>query len=217
MAVPTTASVDLTTDTKVEAYLGLAAGTDEALIDFLIDAASLAIERHCDREFAFGQKTEYHDGEDSPDNDIVVSSPPIWNSGGTALLQEHGDLGTGTLDVYDDLDREFDSTHRISDTDLDVDPEAGVIHSTNNLNQGKRNLKVVYYGGYSDGSGSTSVPPAVDFACQVTVAAWYNAAKSRGDGLRTEAEHGVSVTYSSEDLPEKAKAALAPFRRNRVL
>lgn len=125
----------ITTVNNCKAFRGIEAGNTEhdAELTRLIPGVQAFLERECRRIFDSASVTQYFDGDDWRDA-LIVSRPPI----------------TSIASLSDDPDRVFDE---VLDNDSYAihDADAGIIRLLDGLvfNSGRRNIKLVYVGGYA--------------------------------------------------------------------
>ena len=179
----------LTTYEAVKAYLGLSDDSDQSLIEDLIDRATDWIESYCDREFAADveDRTEYRDGQGA--DWLLVKKPPIISV--TSLTVDEDEIDAA------DVDTPSDSGYRLYETE-------GMIHCTSSFGDGRKNVKLIYKGGYA------TIPEDLVMACIKLVAGWYNYAKHGVDGF--ESEKLGQYSYKLGDLAEQTPGVLSVLR-----
>jgi len=181
------ASIDLTTLDAAKEYLHIDDTDEDALLLTLINAASEAIEHFTGRIFGSAQFTEYHDG-----------------GGRRAIVLRHLPVLSVTS-VHDDLARAFTAEHLLAADEYTVDAEAAIIRlDAGTFADGRQNVKVICTAGYA------SVPKDVALACTILVAAQWERAKRRNDGLSGESSAGHSLAYE-DGWPAAARRLLAPY------
>lgn len=192
------ASTRLATLAELKLYLGISESgesdpVNDDLLGQLIDYASERIESHCERAFAEGEITEYHDG--SGIHRIVLRRRPV----------------TDLSAVYEDADREFGEATKLLELDLVLYPEKGLVVRVGAVfPEGALNVKVVYTAGYE------TIPDDVAAACVKLAASWYAHARAGADGVLRETLGDYSALYEHRALPADVEACLAPYRERAV-
>lgn len=193
------------------AEAGNVVGADETSSEFsgvatqLIAAATAAVNKYCDRDFEWAERTEYHDGRGL--DWLYVKNAPITDSSGVETRD------TTDLTVWDDIGRDYEDLDKVDSDDMVIaDPEHGLIRFVNgeSLSDGVQNVKVVYYGGYK----AADIPQDVRQACILLVQEWYIHRGYR----RTDRVGGVGpldypATPTTVALPDEVVNLLMPWRR----
>lgn len=125
---------NLITLTEVKRFLNISGVTNDDILTDLINDVTMAIELFINQNVITRQYTEYHDGLGK--TNILVNHYPIYKVGS----------------LYDDTERDFSSDTLIASDDMIVDCDPGVIALTDDevsFAKGSKNVKVVYYAGYS--------------------------------------------------------------------
>lgn len=179
------ASTDLTTLTKVKAYLGISNTDDDTLLEALIDSVSEAVEHYCGRQFAQAERTEYHDGLGA--SSLVLRCRPI-----SAITQ-----------IYDDPSQMFSESSGVDASRYVFYPEEGIVELTGgSFADGRRNVKIIYTAGFA------TVPPAVEQAANILVGHFFNRGHQGGDGVASESLGAYTVSYNEAEWPASAKGLL---------
>ena len=184
----------LVTIAELTASMGTAIG-QRGDAQFLIDAASAAVENYCRRTFAQGSVDERIDGTGT--DTLRVSRPPIGSVtsvtlDGEALDNTDGSewtVGKGVL---------FRGNGQSDTLSAEVWP------------RGRRNVRVQYSGGYA------TIPDEVKFATMLVVRQLVEGLGSAGLVLR-ERIGDYEIEYQEEafdriELPGPVRALLGPFR-----
>ena len=183
---------DLTTLTKVKAYLGITGSDDDTLLGTLIDAASKAIKQYCKDNISETTYTEYYDGPRT--NELALRHRPI----------------VSITDIWDDPDRDFTDDDKLdySDDDYVYYADEGIVKGYAHLfYEGSKNIKITYTAGYS------IIPADVDLACQIQVAYWYNRAKAKSDAVESEKLGEYSISYAKAQAGGPTPAGLCDEAR----
>lgn len=185
------ASMELTTLSRVQAYLGLN-GSDEVrdgLLQRLIAAVSEAVENHCNREFAQLRRVEFHDGQGAAS--LSLRCRPV---------QE-------VFAVHDDPARIFADGSRLPASAWVLYEKEGLLRLQGmRLCEGRKNVRVEYTAGY------LSVPPAVEQAAIALVAHFYTRANNGADAIASESLGVYSVSYDTGQWPAQVRGLLSEFR-----
>lgn len=181
---------DLTTVANVKANYGLDTNitTHDTMLQNLITQNSKQISEECGRTFAAADYTEYYDGDGS--DILMVNQYPI----------------NSITSIHDDVDRNFNSDTLIDSSyyhSVHDDAKGGIIRGDGVVfSKGKRNIKVVYNGGFS------TLPGDLVKACEQMVMADY-------------IEHTASVNtavsdeiiYKPEKLRKEAAKVIRRYKR----
>jgi len=141
--------------------------------------------------WASTEQTEYHSADGYTDR-IFVNHRPI-----------------ASIDsVYDDPDRDYESTDLIDSDDYTYDEEKGIVFFDYNLMKGLNNIRIIYTAGYSD----SAVPAWLKRLLIRQVAHWYQQGKEKRWDLSSKAlpAGAGSVNYNTlreNLLPEFVQAA----------
>lgn len=183
---------DLTTIASVKTLLGISDTTYDALLQTLVTAASKYIANYCDRDFRSdgADVTEYYDGYDGNMKVLQLKKYPITSI--TSISSRIGSFTNPTWYTYD------------AATQYVFKPETGEVFFQFCLPRGHQNIKVVYKGGYVDGS----VPEDLDLACQKVVAKEF--LKRQAQGVLNESISGASIAWR-EDLDPMVVNLLADY------
>lgn len=172
---------DLTTLDKVKRFLNKdeTETTHDAVLQDLITAASAAVETYTARKFTQDSYTELYDGTGLPH--LVLRQAPVASV--TSVKLDGQELPADDYAVYG---------------------QTGVLRrKTGYWPEGVQNIEVSYTAGYA------SVPPDVEQAAILLVAAWYKTDISDFSNLLSEAG-GV---IRPEAMPSRVRALLEPYRR----
>ncbi len=183
------ASVQLTTLAECKRYLQVDDATHDAFLNTLIAAASEAVEQYCGREFGRKVRTEYYDGKGM--ESLLLKVRPIIR----------------IIDLYDDMNRAYESATRLSSDRFVTYPEEGLIRlACGVFNPGLRNVRVTYEAGY------LTVPASLSQAVQLIVASVWTRARQGADALQSESIGAYTVSYDTADWPSQARTLLSRFR-----
>ena len=191
--------LDLTTRAKVKERLDLGStdGDQDSLIEQVITAVSLAVERYCDREFYSESRTEYHH-VDTRDQAVSLRAYPI----------------TSITSIKNDADWDWTNTTAETATNYDHDDASGLVYFLVNLEKGKRALQVVYTGGIETAAADV-VSNYPDLADIVTTQAAYEVKRRDAQGawsVNLSQGGGVMNTDAVRLLPG-VKERLSSYRR----
>ena len=186
---------------EVARILGCAV-TDPAMLQ-LMASAQTAVEKFCDRKFENAQRTEYHNGRGV--KYLYVGSAPITDSAG-AITRD-----SANIDIWDDLDRDYEAADKIDDDDLVIEsPDDGQIYyEGSSFLNGKQNIKVTYYGGFT----AALMPEDVKQAFIILVQNWYMHRGYRTDRTGGRGELDYPTLPVETSLPEQVRDLLTPYRR----
>jgi uncharacterized phiE125 gp8 family phage protein len=184
----------LTTLAKVQAHLGIAAGTDESLLETLINQATDLCEKYTGRKFYTASYTEYYDGDGT--DELLLAHYPIISV--THLYVDESRAYPASSEytenthflVYKEEGRlSLLTVARFNRTDLATFPSE------------KKCIKVEYVAGYA------AIPGDLEWACNELVGHLYN---SRGSTsvVQSQSIGGFSETYADAS----AVAIPAPVR-----
>lgn len=174
------AAYDLITTSEVKSFLDIQTSTWDTLIGTLITNCSVWIENYCGGirfKNSGSNVTEYHDGDPFAEGNksIFLNNFPVISV--ASVSSANGDLDDPTWDAYDPAN------------DYVVNTSTGEI-SFYSLPVGKRNIRVVYQGGYS------AIPEDLKLACIEMVARTFN--KRKSFGVANESVGGASVSWERE-------------------
>lgn len=168
--------------TEIKAYLRISADdTDyDELLDNMIDHVSGLVNCYCNREFFADDFTEYYDG--CGESVLYVANPPINST-------------ESTIEVYDDLSRNYGINTQIDSTTIIVYPKEGKIALDGlSFMRGKRNIKVSYNGGY------TSIPEEVRLTAKRMIAYLWKESERGTIGISSSSKGEGSITYLDPDV-----------------
>lgn len=158
----------------------------------LIKAAQGFFEKYCCRNsFDESEVTEYYDGGKST---VFLKQPPIKSD--------------GNVDVWDDPNRDFDSTTEVASDDYGIDYDNGVLEFDYTLSVGRRSVKVTYTGGYA----KDAIPQDLRQACVMQVIYKFKELKRGELGVPSRTLPDGSVTLTVVDLLPQVKAVLDLYR-----
>ena len=153
---------------ETESRLDIAAGTEDAKLTLLIDAATDLVEKYCGRRF---KQTEYSEekypGKNT--NQIFLRNFPI--------SEEVADAPTVLID---------DEAVEVEE----IDYKKGILELASIANEGLSNVKVTHKSGYAD----ADIPHDLKEAVFLLVARSRNTGKSTG--ISSESVGDYSVTYA---------------------
>lgn len=180
----------LTTLATAKTHLDVTVATHDATIERMIDTASEAIERFCDREFVSRSQTEYQYG--SRTDRILLKHFPV----------------TAVAELWIDNSSDFtDSTNQLAADEFFIDQEVGVGLKPGRLfGRGTRNIKITYTAGF------TTIPKDLENACIQYVELLYDMWSDRRLGETTKSKGDESITYV-QGVPTIIVDALMPFKR----
>lgn len=117
----------------------------------LITQASRQIETHIKRSIRARSYTEFQDGT-GESGKLFLKQWPIVST-------------TSTISIYDDLDRDFDSTTLFDSTDFVIYEDEGIVELLDGawFQKGTQNIKAIYTGGYDEFEIITGINDALDF------------------------------------------------------
>jgi uncharacterized phiE125 gp8 family phage protein len=191
----------LTSLANVQSHLGLAAGTDESLLETLINQASDLIEKHLGYAVKSATHTEYYDGDGC--QDLMLKHWPIISV--TSLHVDTGRVyGTDALLTQDTDYVIYKEEGRIS---LLTEPLKNN-YGANTFPSARKCVKVVYTAGYA------TVPNDLIWACNELVGYLYD---NRGavSVAQSQSIGGFSETASAADAVDIPAHVLAVLRRHR--
>lgn len=186
------ADQDLTTSTKVKSLLNISVSTWDTLLAALVTSASDFIARYCNRSFNLpsSDETEYYDGSVEKDR-IQLKKFPVTVM--TSISYASGAYNNPTWTAYDPA-----SQFVVKDT-------TGEVFFDFCLPRGRKNIKVVYRGGYA----SNAIPTDLDLAAQKLVAKEF--LKRSSQGVLSESVGGANVSWN-ENLDPTVIDLLSPFK-----
>lgn len=204
----------LTTLEAVKEELNISAGdaSQDTYLARLINAASEAIERYCDRHFEKASLIEKVAGQGS--QRILLSRTPILSVtsvtlSGSVLAPSEYEVEAEAGMIYRSTGWPWSAMHRPG---IVQDPYPG---------SETKNIEVTYTGGYvlPKDEDLTANPPVVrtlpydlEEACIATVKTWFRA---KGADLNRTSRRLMDVgdTWDRRALPEPVKETLGPWRR----
>lgn len=182
------AAGDLTSLDPVKAWLGLTdadQAEDDALLSWLITAASGFIRSWCSRDFTSQGYIETHDGTDG--TRLPFLHTPV--SAVASLLIDNRPIPAG--------DPVLTPGYYFTPTMLMLNGFA--------FSRGYGNVVITYT------AGLTAIPPDLEQACIELVGQRYRE-KDR-IGLSSKGMAGETTAFALKELPDTVKAALQPYRR----
>lgn len=191
----------LTTLAKAKSHLKILDGSQDTVLETLINAASSIIEQYVDRKLQTQTHTEYQDGRRQ--NRILLKQYPV-----TAVSQVRVDQ---TSDFTD-------ATTQLASTDFYIEDENLIVLSPNGSRgifpNGTRNIKVIYTAGVHDQQNMVPVaaPSDIEYACLLTTE-WLYRFRSREDIGRSQKTKGDENSTVSQDLPQIVRTLLDPHKR----
>jgi len=186
------ASCELTSLEAVKRHLGLSGTEHDVLLEEMIAAASEAIENFCGREFANGERTEYHDGGVQA---LVLAARPVES----------------VDSVHDDPAGVFADGSLVDPSRYVVDELSGLIElKSGAFARGCRSVRIVYTAGYE------TPPDDAACACVLLVAHTFHRALQGAEGVRSEKLGGYSAEYGDEAWPGAVLGLLWAYREVRI-
>lgn len=122
---------------------------------------------------------------------------------------------TAVTSIHDDDEWTFGATTEITDFDI-FDETFIVLKKCLVFKEGRRNVKMVYTGGYVGPGGSTTIPKDLQEATLLLVELLYNARDDRRIGVKSKSKLGETVTFD-DDLPVEVKVLLDPHTRENYI
>lgn len=168
--------------------------SQDALIEFFINASSEMLERECDRVLkAQTGLVEYQDGRGQ--NIILLKQYPV--------------ITVDELSV--DNDSKFGPLTQLDPTEYDVtDDQNAVVLLGGVFQKGYRNIRIEYSAGYA------TVPSDLEHAC-LWLVFWYNSTRNAQDiGRTSKSKEGETVSYLQE-APAEVKNAILRYKRTECL
>lgn len=180
-------------------FLKITAASEDAVITSMVNRASHWANSYTQRLLLSRENTDYYDGD------------------GTGVLTLNQYPVTALSNLYDDPLRVFGAGTAISvSDDVVIEGAYGIIRLWNNTQaflKGILNVKVVYTAGYA----LASVPEPIKEAVLLYIAHSYRRGHiDQRFGVVSETIGDRTTSYSSDDIPQKAKTLLNPFRSERV-
>jgi uncharacterized phiE125 gp8 family phage protein len=192
-------SADLTTKSKVKAYLGISGITHDTLLDELIKNATASIERFCNRSFTEASYTEYFDTVGG-NSKIFLRNYPVASL--TSVKYRSGTWGAITWESLNVNDYILNDNGKVAFSFPFPDAE--------------KYLQIVYTGGYKidftdelDISAHTLPFDLTQVATEI-VAQSFNLRTSVG--ISNESTEGQSITYKDSDVTKQYQSRLLAFR-----
>ena len=136
-------------------YINETATTNDVFNQNLINRASRQIESYTKRNLRARTYTEFQDG-DGGSGELFLKQWPIVST-------------VATIELYDDIDRDFGSTTKFASTDFVIYADQGVIQLLGDsslgsaFQRGIQNIKTVYIAGYDEFVIVTGENDALDF------------------------------------------------------
>ncbi len=178
----------LTTIAAIKTYLDISAETWDTVLASLQLGAEKRIDQHCG-DIESATYTEYYDGLGR--GRLPLAHRPI----------------TSITTLHDDLGRDYAASSLVSSGDYTFYPDEGIVAlDSGTLQDGTRNVKVVYVAGYS------TVPDDVQLATWKLVAYYWNQMRQGADGIKGDRLGDYTATYEKVGMPEDVLALLAPYR-----
>lgn len=216
--------MELTTLSKVKAYLGVTETADDAYIGDCIEAAEDWIRQYCGRPLGWvsATRTEFFDGMNAAavvltyTPVVSLTSVAVWDGGAYSVQDSSGlalDPDTGVLSVRDDRAVRWPGFEPYSQQ---VSIAPGVIPNES-FASGARAVRVIYVGGYS----ASAVPALLGQAAREMTAAFYYQGRPGGAGSRArdpgmQSENLDRYSYQRATMAEttdRVAAMLAPYRK----
>lgn len=180
---------------EMKSYLGFTdadADRDEQLGLFINLVSSLA-EQYAERAFIEQEYTEYYNGPAGPV--LALRHYPVTDD-------------ETTIDIREDVGRDFTDDTVVDSDDLFVNQEAGLITRVSwDWSAGRRIIKVVYSAGY------TTIPYALRLSVMEGVAYFWKRKHEKSWGLNSISKGENSVTRFQTALPDTVKGVWDRYRR----
>lgn len=181
------------------AYIKRILGIDQSntdhdtLLEPLIDAVSIRIEELTLRQFVSRTHVEEKDGEG--ENWIHLDNYPV----------------TVLHSLFDDVNRVWSDGSLISsDNYILIEDEGTVIlEGIYAFNDGRRNVRARYTGGYAD---TDSLPADLQYATALVVAYAYSRVDKHQFGIASVTVSDKTVVYSNEAWPKEALDIIMKYR-----
>jgi hypothetical protein len=162
-----------------------------------INAATARIEAYCNREFKSRERTEYHDGDGTPQ--IVARQYPIVSISALIVNSDVPRVWTNAVDATTANDRL-------------IDTDTGIITLYNTFGavpEGRRSaVKLTYTAGYA------TIPDDLAGTCAKLAAILYKEVANRSQGTTgTSTPGGGSASYVTGSIPEVLLPVLDKYRR----
>lgn len=112
--------------------------------------------------------------------------------------------------LHDDVDRVFGSTDLIATGDYIVSGDDGMVElydDETSFAKGKRNIKIIYTGGYN------TMPYSVSLAAMIWIDRIYKKKDRKNEGVVSQNIGDKATTYRIDDVPPEVKMLLNPFKR----
>lgn len=156
----------------------------DSLLKLLNTSVSSLIETYCDRHFSDGTYTEYHDGEGMPD--LYTTEWPI----------------TSVMSIYDDVNRQFESSSLIDSTTYVIYADEGrisiipgsILYSQTTFAEGVQNVKVTYRAGY------TTIPADLQIMATEVIGKKYKNIVDKRWGMTNIGSAGENFSIFADDL-----------------
>lgn len=198
----------LTTLEAVRDELNVSASSQFGVLERLINVASTAIERHCNRQFGLATTTEKLVGYGG--SLLRLSRSPIVS---VAEVRYRGQVVTG----WEIASEELSALHHPAGWAWTAPSVAQLGHAqTGGLE--RFDYQVTYTAGFRlPADAARNLPADIEEACILAVVAAYRG-RGRDPGIVAQSAGGASVTYASASrpagsLPDASKALLAGYRR----
>lgn len=197
MALDTANALVSLADAKT--FLKITAASEDSVIESLINRASAWANDYTQRLLLSRDMTEYYDGDGT--GELILNQYPV----------------SELTNIYDDTNRVFGANTEIDvASDVILDGNNGIVRIWNNTQafmRGILNVKVVYTAGYE----LAAVPASVQEAALYYIG--YSYRRTRLDqkfGVSSETIGDRTTTFATDDIGQKAKMLLNPYRSERV-
>ena len=178
----------MTTLDKVKSYLGITSTDYDTILNELIDNYDKFIKHLIERSFNSTEYTEYYDGGKK---ELYIKEYPIDSS--------------ATLTVYYNSHTQADpSWNEIDSSNYVVYYDEGIIRHYGTFPVGKRNIKIIYTGGYS------IVPDDLELLAKQLVAKAFEQRKAQGK--TRESLGGAMIDWKAMFSPEQ-KIIIDKYKR----
>lgn len=169
----------MTTIEKVKSYLEITSSNYDTVISQLISNVDSFLKKTLGREFTKEERTEYFDGGVKH---IVLKEYPIDSSQPLAVY-------------YNSHNQSNPSWNEIDSSNYVVYDSEGILEHYGKFPSGKRNIKVVYTGGYSE------IPDDLELLAKQLVAKIFE--RRKASGKSSESLNGARIDWEKELTPEQ--------------
>lgn len=193
--------MSILTVSEAQSYLGVATGSDVALISGLINYAQASMERYIGNKIAETSITgEVLNGVVSGFDEDEIEGLSIEEGLPLVMRTQYSPVSTVTIK---------EDTETVDSDDYDIDTDTGVITFYRNVDSSKNNLTIDYKAGFA------SVPEELKYVALEVVKSMYqeNGAK-KGEGKISAKRIGeFSVNYAKTKILDDYKDVLNSYKR----